>query len=1161
MKPNAFSRSLLLAIGSSMLAISSASAQQLYWDSNGATAGFGTTTGIWGTSTFWSTSSAGTAATANTTTTSSHTVNFGTATLNYGNGSVGIASGGVTVGSIVIGGGQTTALTIGTAGNSLTIHNGITKNAGSAAVTFLSPITLGAAQTWTNDSSTSINLSGGNTVNNNGHLWTLQSGVFDFAASTAVTISGSGGLTLDGARLIGAKSGATTTHLNYTGTTTIQNGGSLLLHTTGTAPSGNITINGGYLDAYFGGAFTPFTRNLGSGDGQLRITGGVSGFSGNGDTAATVTLNNNAAFEVVWGSTHFNPTKLLLQAGTAQGNSSLTFANLVDLNGANRTVTVSGGTTGGASATLSNTIRTSSGTAGLIKEGTGQLILSGSNTYNGTTTVSEGILTATTTSGITGWGSAGNISVASGATLGVRTSGTGAWTAADIDTLRGNVTWASNSAALGIDVNSGTFSYASDVNGAHSLMKYGTGILNLNGDLSGLGGSIILANGTLGRSSGILNASSIEVRNGTLSANIGGTTAVTKTTAGVVTLSGTNTYSGGFTLNAGQVQGLAAGAYSGFGSGTLTITGGNIHMAGHNGTTTIANALDLSGSLILSRAGTGSPTIRFDGDAVLSGNFSATNSGSQPPVGIIFAGNISETAGPAKSLSLSGSTPFTLSGNNSFSGGLTLSSTLNINSATALGTGTFTISSGTIDNTSGNAIMLSNNNAQAWNANFTFTGSNDLNMGTGAVTINANRTVTTTAGTLTVGGNISGGFTLTKAGAGNLVLGGASTYSGVTTVQQGNLIAAANAPSGSAGAFGNATSEIVLGVASGNNAAGILTDGAYTIGRIIRNATTNATDAGTRVLTLGGNSAHNSEFSGNIFLGTTNNTSKGVQLTAAAGGQVTFSGVIQNPTGQDGTEQAAAAALDAVTKVGAGTVVLTGTNTYTGATSVTAGTLQVSGTGSINSSSAINVATGASFVYNSSTALAVAPTLNGNGLSNRAVLGGSGPINAALTLDNIGDVLSPGNSPGVQEFGVSQSWNSFSYDWEVNDWVAAVAGTNFDQISITGALNLTGSTGSYLLNILSLNGSNLAGDVGNFAETTKSWSILTASGGINDFNASYWTLNTDDFSSTPAWAGAWSLGLGNDGKDLVLTYTAIPEPRAALLGGIGLLLLLRRRRS
>src|SRR5207244_1528660 len=114
-----------------------------------------------------------------------------------------------------------------------------------------------------------------------------------------------------------------------------------------------------------------------------------------------------------------------------------------------------------------------------------------------------------------------------------------------------------------------------------------------------------------------------------------------------------------------------------------------------------------------------------------------------------------------------GAGTLTVSGANTFGGGLTLSAgTLNINNATAPGTGTLTINGGTISNTSGSAVTLSNNNAQSWGGDFTFagtSGTNDLNLGTGAVTLTASRQVTTTGATsaLIVGGVISGsGFSL-----------------------------------------------------------------------------------------------------------------------------------------------------------------------------------------------------------------------------------------------------------------------------------------------------------------------------------------------------------------------------------------------------------------
>jgi len=140
---------------------------------------------------------------------------------------------------------------------------------------------------------------------------------------------------------------------------------------------------------------------------------------------------------------------------------------------------------------------------------------------------------------------------------------------------------------------------------------------------------------------------------------------------------------------------------------------------------------------------------------------------------------------------------WTLTGNNSFSGGLTLSgqyvgTQLNINSATALGTGTFTIFGGNnakFDNTSGSAITLNTNNPQTWSNDFVFGGSSDLNMGAGAVSMGATRLITVTAGTLTVGGVISGsGFGLTKAGNGTLTLGGTNIYTGVTSVNGGILM-------------------------------------------------------------------------------------------------------------------------------------------------------------------------------------------------------------------------------------------------------------------------------------------------------------------------------------------------------------------------------------
>src|SRR6185369_17953 len=93
---------------------------------------------------------------------------------------------------------------------------------------------------------------------------------------------------------------------------------------------------------------------------------------------------------------------------------------------------------------------------------------------------------------------------------------------------------------------------------------------------------------------------------------------------------------------------------------------------------------------------------------------------------------------------------------------------------------------------SGGAITLANNNAQIWNGDFTFTGTgaDNLNLGTGAVTLGASVQITASAATLLVGGAIGDGassFSLTKAGAGALTLSGANTFDGGVNLNAGTL--------------------------------------------------------------------------------------------------------------------------------------------------------------------------------------------------------------------------------------------------------------------------------------------------------------------------------------------------------------------------------------
>ena len=119
---------------------------------------------------------------------------------------------------------------------------------------------------------------------------------------------------------------------------------------------------------------------------------------------------------------------------------------------------------------------------------------------------------------------------------------------------------------------------------------------------------------------------------------------------------------------------------------------------------------------------------------------------------------------------------------------------LRLNNAYALGSGTFRIGGNAIvlDNTSAGPITIATENLHEWNSDFSFGGTQPLDLGTGTVSLGTwagSRRTITTDGTaaLTVGGRIMDGTygdlptkSLVKSGSGTLVLGGANTYTGGT---------------------------------------------------------------------------------------------------------------------------------------------------------------------------------------------------------------------------------------------------------------------------------------------------------------------------------------------------------------------------------------------
>jgi autotransporter-associated beta strand protein len=108
--------------------------------------------------------------------------------------------------------------------------------------------------------------------------------------------------------------------------------------------------------------------------------------------------------------------------------------------------------------------------------------------------------------------------------------------------------------------------------------------------------------------------------------------------------------------------------------------------------------------------------------------------------------------------------------------------------------GVLTINGGTIDNTSGLAMVLDLNGGWAKpgtisiGGDFTFAGTDDLDFGNTPVELTATSEITVADKTLKIDGIISGsGFGLTKAGAGTLMLNGVNTYDGDTLVSEGTF--------------------------------------------------------------------------------------------------------------------------------------------------------------------------------------------------------------------------------------------------------------------------------------------------------------------------------------------------------------------------------------
>jgi len=617
-----------------------------------------------------------------------------------------------------------------------------------------------------------------------------------------------------------------------------------------------------------------------------------------------------------------------------------------------------------------------------------------------------------------------------------------------------------------------------------------------------------------------VNTDTTVTQGGTLSFKTGGSTvdvAAGKTltwtgqgwttaAAQIITKSGSGTWN-----IAAQGNALAAGSSFTLGAGTVIVTGNN-SLGGANA------ALNINGGNIQSTGtrGFANSAITIGGDFENSGTGTATYSGTVSLGAATRTINNNQTGKRVYTGVISG-----------VGGGLTI---------TGAGTGETFI--GNTGNTFSGPVTIVNAKT-VWNGGGAFGNTTSITLeekmvfasdsaGTSGVTstLGADKNIfltdkggigTAGSGVTTINGVIADKLgsvgKLTKSEAGTLILGGASTYTGMTAVNNG-----------------------ILKIADGENR--LPTTTLLKLG-----AVGNTGAAGTTAnFDLNG---QNQEIKGlESAVSVENQTTKNT-VTSASAATLTIgssSGVTTTFGSDTAKNRGEITGALAVTKTGAGTQVLGGANTYTGTTRINAGTLAV--TGSLLNTGTVLVNDGGS-------------------------LSGSGSV-GAVTLAN-GSFLKPGNSPGTLT-AASSIWQAGStYSWEIDSNASlALAGTNWDLFSVTGALDMSALSSSAQMNLVlnSLSGFDLT------SSTRREWVIAKAGSfigaGLADgtnvtdlFNINAATFNNGDI---PTSGFKVEVGTSEGLRTLNLMAIPIPEPSTGSLmtfglGGLVLTRLLRRKVS
>ena len=503
-------------------------------------------------------------------------------------------------------------------------------------------------------------------------------------------------------------------------------------------------------------------------------------------------------------------------------------------------------------------------------------------------------------------------------------------------------------------------------------------------------------------------------------------------------IAGTNTISLGLAFaatrtvtvgNAGTtltISGVISGAggLTKSGSGTVTLSAANTY----TGVTTInagtiAIAVDAGlgaapGAPTAGKLTFGGGTLRTTASFTLAANrgIALTGAGtiSTDPGTTLTYGGIAAGAG---TLTKAGTGTLILSGANTYTG------------ATAISAGTLQLGA-TNTVPSGSAVTVSGG------ATFDLHGFSDAIgslAGAGTVTSGAAGAVTLTAGanngSTTFSGiiqNGSGTVALTKGGTGTMTLSSANTYSGATTVSAGVLDVQNNSSLGT-----------TVGATTVTGGAALQLDGSGLV--VAEPVTLNGTG-----IAAGGalrQVANSNTWSGAITLGSASRINAAAGTLAVTGG-ITNGGFLLTVGGAGNTtiSSTAISGTGGLTKDGTGTLTLSASNTYTGATTVTAGTLLVNGS---QSSSAVS--------------------LNGG------TLGGTGTV-GAITSTGSGGSVTPGVGVGILSSG-NVNWTSGSPGFAVQ-LNGTTAGTGYDQLNVTGSVNLGSATLSGTLGFSPPNGTS-----------------------------------------------------------------------------------------